>query len=390
MRTDVKIGIVVGLIVVLVVLVYIVVREQPPAEPGREQAAGSPQEPVGVNEPDYGASDPGGIVGVRVVPREPPPAPPAEPPAPVDSGEVRVTIEPEEPAPPAEPPAPAEPHEPEPVLTTYEPPAPPAEPRPEPEVVVGDPAPIIQEPTASAKTYVVQDGDRGFWGIAQKPEIYGDGKYWYLIAKANPDAESSNLRKGQRLVIPPKPAAQIRRVGPAGGLSVDPVTGNKIYVVQDGDAGFWGIAQKKEIYGNGKYWQLIAKANPNVDSINLRAGQKLVIPPRPASATVPAAVAVGGPPPSLAAGQTIYVVEEGDAGFWEIAKKRYGNGALWQAIAKANPNVNPQRLRAGQKIVIPSIEQARRLASAPSTRPVRPPAAPSRGASRGFPRPIFD
>ncbi len=52
---------------------------------------------------------------------------------------------------------------------------------------------------------------------------------------------------------------------------------SRTYTVKPGDAGFWGIAEK--VYGEGRYWQLIARANPNTDSNALRVGQKLSIPP---------------------------------------------------------------------------------------------------------------
>lgn len=380
MRTDIKIGIAVGLFVVAVMLVYIVVRQQPVTETGQGEGAGAGAEPARVNEPDFGPDGPG-VAGVRVVTSaERPGLPPAEPPE-----ELRVTFEPPEP-----PPVPAEPREEERVLTRYSPPAP--EPEPIPAEPREEPAPIIPETPRGEKIYIVRDGDKGFWGIAQKSEVYGDGKYWYLISKANPNAQSSNLQKGQKLVIPPKPVARPRGVGPVGGLSVDPATGQRVYVVQDGDAGFWGIAQRKEVYGDGRYGTLIAKANPNVDTNNLRPGRRLVIPPGPRAAAVPASRPVGDRTPRLAPGQTIYVVEKGDAGFWEIAEKRYNDGRLWRALMRANPNVDSMRLRPGQKIVIPSLEEARRisLTPSPSSRSVRPPAPAGRDASGAFPRPVFD
>ena len=49
--------------------------------------------------------------------------------------------------------------------------------------------------------HVVQKSDvSGFWGIAKK--LYGDARYWQVIAKANPSANSSSLRVGQKLLIP--------------------------------------------------------------------------------------------------------------------------------------------------------------------------------------------
>jgi nucleoid-associated protein YgaU len=95
-------------------------------------------------------------------------------------------------------------------------PAPPAQPDQPVEVVVKEvpntvqpyTGPVEEEPDAPADagyaTYTVTDDDTGgYWGIAQK--LYGAGKYWYLIAEANPDVDSTLLRVGMELAIPPLP-----------------------------------------------------------------------------------------------------------------------------------------------------------------------------------------
>lgn len=48
---------------------------------------------------------------------------------------------------------------------------------------------------------------------------------------------------------------------------------------------------------------------------------------------------------------TEYVVQRGDD-MWSIAQKVYGDRDRWDAVAKANPTVDPQRLRAGQTLRI--------------------------------------
>lgn len=67
-----------------------------------------------------------------------------------------------------------------------------------------NPAPAATMPAGRAGIengyYVVQEGDAGLWGISQK--VYGDGKYWYVIAKANPDLNPMRLEPGQRLATP--------------------------------------------------------------------------------------------------------------------------------------------------------------------------------------------
>ncbi|MHB1157466.1 MAG: LysM peptidoglycan-binding domain-containing protein [Phycisphaerales bacterium] len=48
-----------------------------------------------------------------------------------------------------------------------------------------------------------------------------------------------------------------------------------------------------------------------------------------------------------------YSVKQGDT-LWIIAQKELGNGARWTVIARANPNVDPNNLSVGQKLIIPA------------------------------------
>ncbi|MGB2824592.1 MAG: LysM peptidoglycan-binding domain-containing protein, partial [Phycisphaerae bacterium] len=221
---------------------------------------------------------------------------------------------------------------------------------------------------AGEQTYTVKEGDAGFWAIAAK--VYGDGRLWTLIAKANPGADSNRLPPGKRLRIPPRPVTRPNETGSegAGGLIVTP-DGGKQYVVKKGDAGFWGIAQV--VYGNGKHWTLIAKANPSFNSTGLKAGDRLIIPPRPTAVTTPVA-----PVPTIipGPGEKVYVVQKSDsAGFWGIAKKVYGDGLYWQVIAKANPSADSSSLKEGQKLIIPGLtDDMRRAMSRPAVTRPRP------------------
>ena len=61
-----------------------------------------------------------------------------------------------------------------------------------------------------------------------------------------------------------------------------------------------------------------------------------------------------------ARGGGVYVVQEGDTGYWGIAEKVYGNGEHWRLIADANPGVDVETLRAGQKLKIPPLPKGKR------------------------------
>lgn len=77
--------------------------------------------------------------------------------------------------------------------TAYVPPAP-AQP-----AVVDPPAPKMKKPHADRSTYTVKPGDT-LYHIAR--EKYGDGKKWREIAAANPDVSPTDLRVGEKLVMP--------------------------------------------------------------------------------------------------------------------------------------------------------------------------------------------
>ena len=161
------------------------------------------------------------------------------------------------------------------------------------------------------------------------------------------------------------------------------------YVVQKGDSGFWSIAEK--VYGQGKHWRLISKANPNVDSNNLAVGQKLVIPPLPTASAAPKSTVSTFAPAveSASADQKVHIVQQGDS-WWSIANKEYGDGRYWYEIKKANPHVEGSSLQVGMKLKIPAINKAAKPtppATAPAERTKPKEEAPR---ENGDVRPVFD
>ncbi len=231
------------------------------------------------------------------------------------------------------------------------------------------------------QTYIVAAEDtRGYWGIAEK--VYGHGKHYELIARANPAVNPSGLRAGQKLTLPPIPSEDRSQVKTASASAASRAGGGKVYVVQEGDS-HWKIAKKQ--YGRGDYWYLIDQANPSFRPGSvIRPGQKLIIPPLPSRAIKPpsyAGISAGKITTSLT-GQKTYVVKAGDS-FWTIAQANYGQGKYEYLIAKANPSVVPRKLEPGQKLTLPP-----KPAVDPS--PVKP--AINTGSSAGAKdgRPSFD
>ncbi len=145
--------------------------------------------------------------------------------------------------------------------------------------------------TGRGRTYVIKEGD-SYWIIAHN--LWGDGSLYSHLQKANPGVSPEDLRPRMTIKVPPKPV----RAGPSssavatvrhGTTSVDLLTGKRYYIVKKGDRGFWDIS--KAVYGNGKHYGLIEKANPRLDTRKLRAGQKVWCPDKPVTVR-PAGAAV--------------------------------------------------------------------------------------------------
>ncbi len=146
------------------------------------------------------------------------------------------------------------------------------------------------------------------------------------------------------------------------------------YVVQAGDT-LPKIAMK--VYGDPNRWQDLMVLN-NIDNGNrIFVGQKLI--------TVAGANIVAEDSPLVAENEVAempedsesadasyysnavssngtYTVKRGDT-LGKIAKVCLGSTSKWQKIAKANPNINPNRLKVGDVLVIPGA--AKETSSAP-------------------------
>jgi len=297
MRTDVKIGIVVGLLVIGGFVIYFFFtggEEKPVAPPsGVARTEGDTHNRVEPRPGVPGAKPPGADVkpafaaprpGEGVEPAKPAPGPGDTVVPRISVGVTPPTVKPAGPGLEIGEPTRAAPG---PAIARVEPPVRPTiplveEPR---DVDTVKPAiPIIEraEAAGAERTYVVQQGDN-FWAIAEKVYGLGSGRHWDVIAKANPDVDAGHLPPGRKLRIPPLPAAVTPGAGLVTGIAPEGAAApadSKSYVVKAEDKGLWSVAEK--MYGNGSYWTLIAKANPKADTNRLRVGQVLVIPPKPA------------------------------------------------------------------------------------------------------------
>lgn len=174
--------------------------------------------------------------------------------------------------------------------------------------------------SAVAQTYTVQAGDT-LYAIARKFGVEPQ-----LLIDLNQIANPSALQVGQQIRLPdqtqPAPAAANDAVQTGAGYT---------HVVQRGETLF-GIAQKY-----GVPLDQLAQANNITNPSSLRAGQKLTIPTGSQQT------------PNAGSTQRIHIVQPGET-LTAIAA-RYGVSP--QAVMQANGIQNPNRIRSGQKLIIP-------------------------------------
>ena len=115
-----------------------------------------------------------------------------------------------------------------------------------------------------------------------------------------------------------------------------------IYSVLPGD-NLWKIAVK--FYGSGNYWMKIYNDNRAMikNPGRIYTGQQLLIHLMEEKETETEEIE-----------GEVYIIRSGDS-LWKVAQRIYGDGKLWRKIYQANRDtvLNPGRLRAGQKLLIP-------------------------------------
>ncbi len=200
--------------------------------------------------------------------------------------------------------------------------------------------PLTKLATSEAKTHVVTTGET-LGEISQK--YYGTGKNWKKIADAN-KVDPSELKVGQKLTIPAIETASTT-VTPAPELA----NGERNYTVQKNDS-YYSIA-KKEL-GNAARWKELEKLN-NVPADELRVGKVIKLPAKAA-----AVEALKPGPEALSAGDANVHVVKGGETLSDISKLHYGTTTKWKEIVKANPGIDPEGLKVGQKIKLPEIAGA--------------------------------
>jgi len=243
----------------------------------------------------------------------------------------------------------------------------------------------------------------GFWSrltggskteVAQTPEqpVNAAGEPGVLVgggAVVNADAPVTNdpFLKSNELTAPGEVT-----IGNAFDAQGNPVAWtaptNKgqetTYTVKSGDS-LAKIARKE--LGSETRWNEIAQLNPGLNAKNLKVGQSILLPTGTATAstvvadsTQTAPVTAAAPKPVVAKpvvakpaaapkskGGRTYVVTSGDT-LAKIAARECGTSKAATQIAALNPNINPDRIKVGDKLVLPATsEKALVAAAAPAS-----------------------
>jgi nucleoid-associated protein YgaU len=148
-------------------------------------------------------------------------------------------------------------------------------------------------------------------------------------------ARTSTIPQGEKLAPPVPMAMQIPApIRVQHDIRVQSVR------VQTGDT-LWTLARK--YLGHGTDWALLAARNPQVgDPARLEVGTLLNLPD---TMLAPATASEGAQHIRVAPGESL----------WKLSQARFGSGAAWSCIARANPDLkNANLILTGQVLTIPS------------------------------------
>lgn len=168
---------------------------------------------------------------------------------------------------------------------------------------------------------------------------------------AKPAASNSTPKDtpNARTETPSQLASNLVQERPAPQAKPSPKA--RTYTVAAGDT-LGAIAQDQ--LGGVAHTQALMAANPGVDPARMSVGTVLVLPDV-GSGPVASAARTQAAPKAAPASSDLgsYVVQEGDS-LWKIADRALGDGSRFKDIERVNPDLDPDRLRVGQRIQLPA------------------------------------
>lgn len=278
-------------------------------------------------------------------------------------------------------------------------------------------APAATAPARPSRTYTVQSGDT-LSKIARK-----HGVSLSSVLAANRGINPSALNRGQRVVIPgstaaaPAPAPSVPEARPstarpesrpsarvpaakpdpfaAAGLAAAPSgSSSSAHTVRPGETLSSISRSRKVSVANLRAWNKLS-------SDSLRVGQKLNLSGQSAAAPAPERRPATGdvaeperdtpPPPAQPAapqatgtGRIPHIVQKGET-FSTIARK---HGISWGKLYRANAGVDPESLKPGQRIWVPSSEMVNTTPPPPADESTSEAAAETGAQADPAPRPF--
>jgi LysM repeat protein len=168
--------------------------------------------------------------------------------------------------------------------------------------------------------------------------------------------ERADARDGlgeEALAPPPRLPAPPADVAPAPAR-----VEKQVYIVKENES-YWTIS--KRLFGTGRYYSDILKANPDVNPKKLRPGQRIAIPDMPGAELRRELLAKPEElkpkkPRVLLAQDVIHVVKPGET-LESISKKYYDYRSKWKHIFDANRDriKDPKKLMPETEIVVPAL-----------------------------------
>jgi hypothetical protein len=202
-----------------------------------------------------------------------------------------------------------------------------------------------QDPNINYLTYQTQWKWETFGSIAGW--FTGDGGNWKALAEANPKLNPNRIPVGTPIVIPAELVKTSKLPTEAYVTKYRP----KYFKHKVRWPGESLSLIAKWYTGRLSNWKVLAKTNPNLDPNLIKLGDIIRVPPKILETRTPL--------PRKVAAKSLsnyfsHTVRQPGEKLTAIAKWYTGNAANWRALAKANPDINPQLLLVGNEIYIPS------------------------------------